>query len=144
MHRILFLMISSLSLLLAGCENDAASLMIEGKEHSISFVREQSIAWVGPVEQRFVVSRFPVCQRRYSIASGDSAMKKIDIYEVLPRLYVAKQGEAMYALGTEECVLQKFKPEDKPASVPGKLLGSFQKKDGKLAFVPAENTDPAR
>lgn len=137
MNKCLSLLCLPAFLLLAGCENDAASLMIEGKEHSISFVREQSIAWVGPVEQRFIVSRFPACQRRYSVEPGDGSMQKIEMYEVQPRLYVAKQGSVMYALGTEECVLQKFKPEDKPAVVPGRLLGSFQKKDDKLVFVPA-------
>ena len=48
----------------------------------------------------------------------------------------AQQGSAWYALGTEECVLQKFK-EPPPLIPPGRLVGSFEKlADGKLVFTP--------
>lgn len=137
MSKTLVLLLLPILPLLAGCENDAASMMIDGKDHAISFVREQSIPWVGSVEQRFVVSRFPVCQRRYTVEPGLKDLPQVALYEVQPRLYVAQLGKEMYALGTEACVLQKFKPEDRPEKIPGRLLGSFQKKDDKLVFVAA-------
>ncbi len=128
-----------MAVLLTGCENNVASYSIDdSKNHSISLVREQSIAWFGDVTQRFVVARFPECQRRYEIASTGTEMTQVDLYEVAPRLYAAQQGRAWYALGTEACVVQTFKPEDRPASPPGRLVGSFVKKDGKLSFEPAK------
>ena len=132
------------AVLLAGCENNAASFVIDEttKDHSISLVREQSFAWVGPVEQRFVVSRFPECQRRYLIDAATTAMVKVDLYEVRPMLYAAQQGSAWYALGTEECVLQKFK-EPPPVIPPGRLVGSFEKQaDGSLVFKPVAAPKP--
>jgi hypothetical protein len=70
-------------------------------------------------------------------------MVKVDLYEVRPMLYAAQQGSAWYALGTEECVLQKFK-EPPPVIPPGRLIGSFEKIDGKLEFKPvaAAKTTP--
>lgn len=134
-----WLLLVPCSLLLAACENDAASYVIDpaGKDHSISFMREQNIAWVGAVEQRFVVSRFPVCQRRFTVDASGNTMEKIDLYEVRPMLYAAQQGPTWYALSTEVCQVQKFK-EPPPVIPPGRLLGSFEKQgDGHLAFKPA-------
>ncbi len=126
------------SLLLAGCENGAVSYEIDNdKNHSISLLREQNIPWVGDVQQRFVVSRFPVCQRRFTVDPGSAKMKKIEIYEVQPRLYAAHQGDTWYVLTTEDCRLQKFE-QPPPVIPPGRLVGAFQKKDGELIFKPAE------
>lgn len=139
MKRLLCVLFVPCALLLAGCENNAASYVIDNsKDHSISLLREQNIAWVGPVEQRFVVSRFPECQRRYTVDAGTTAMEKVSLYEVGPMLYAAQQGKAWYALGTEACQVQKFK-EPPPVIPPGRLLGSFEKNaDGQLVFNPAK------
>ena len=139
MKRLLCALSVPCALLLAGCENNAASYVIDdSKNHSISLLREQNIAWVGPVEQRFVVSRFPECQRRYTVDSGTAEMEKVDLYEVRPMLYAAQQGKTWYALGTEECQVQKFK-EPPPVIPPGRLLGAFEKNaEGQLVFIPAQ------
>ncbi|MDO6387367.1 MULTISPECIES: hypothetical protein [Uliginosibacterium] len=137
MKRLSFLLLPA-AMLLTGCENNAASYSIdESKNHSISLVREQNLPWFGEVHQRFVIARFPECQRRYDIAATGTGMAKLDLYEVAPRLYAAQQGKAWYALGTEQCVVQTFKPEDRPTSPPGRLVGSFVKKEGALVFEPA-------
>lgn len=126
-----------LALLLAGCENNAASYQIDGnKDHSISFVREQSLVF-GPVSQRFVVSRAPVCQRRFTVEDSPVEMAKVSLYEVAPMLYAAQQGNNWYALGTEACQVQTFKAEDRPEAPPGRLVGSFEKRGSELHFVPA-------
>lgn len=136
MKKLLCLLATPCAMLLAGCENNAASYVIDNtKDHSIALVREQNLAWVGPVEQRFVISRFPECQRRYTVDSATTEMVKVDLYEVRPMLYAAQQGSTWYALGTEECQLQKFK-EPPPVIPPGRLIGSFEKKDGLLVFTP--------
>lgn len=126
---------------LSGCENDAASMMIDGKDHSISLLREQSWVWSSQVEQRFVVSRFPKCQRRYTVEPGLKQMQPVELYEVRPMLYVAKQGEVWYAIGTEECQLQKF--QEKPERIPGRLVGQFEQGEQGLAFVAEAGSPPA-
>lgn len=137
MKRLYFLLLP-VAMLLAGCENNAASYSIdESKNHSISLVREQNLPWLGEVHQRLVVARFPECQRRFDIAASGAEMARLDLYEVAPLLYAAQQGQAWYALGTEQCVVQTFKPEDRPSSPPGRLVGSFVKKEGALVFEPA-------
>lgn len=134
MKKTLCALIAPCLLVLAGCENNAASYVVDDSQnHSISLMREQNLAWVGPVEQRFIVSRFPECQRRISVEPSSVDMLKIDLYEVRPMLYAAQQGSVWYALSTEECRVQKF---DAPPPVipPGRLLGSYEKVEGKLVF----------
>lgn len=132
--------LAALSLLmilgLTGCENDAASLEIDGKDHSISLIREQRWFWRDEVEQTFVPARLPECQRRYPILPGKKAFVKIDIYEVQPMLYLANQGKDWYVIGTEKCQVQPYK--DTVPSPPGRALGSFVRKDGQLSFQPAK------
>lgn len=143
MKNLLFWGALAASLALTGCENNAASYEIDNdKNHSISLLREQSIAWVGDVQQRFVVSRFPVCQRRFTVDPSGPKMKRIEIYEVRPRLYAAQQGDTWYALTTEDCRVQKF-DQPPPVIPPGRLVGAFQKKDGDLIFKPVEASAPA-
>lgn len=132
-----------LALLLAGCENNAASYQIDGnKDHSISLMREQSLPF-GPVAQRFVVLRAPVCQRRFTVEDSPAEMDKVSLYEVAPRLYAAQQGKNWYALGTEACQVQVFSKEDRPETPPGRLLGTFEKQGSALHFVPAAPEDGA-
>jgi len=127
---------------LAGCENEAASYMIDGnKDHSISLVREQRWFWSSSVEQRFVVARFPECQRRYDIDPGQAGAANVELYAVSNMLYAAHQGNAWYALGTEQCQVQKF--TEAPASPPGTLVGHFKSQNGQLVFSAAESEPPA-
>lgn len=134
MKSLLFCSALVASLVLTGCENNAASYEIDNdKNHSISLLREQNIAWFGDVQQRFVVSRFPVCQRRFTIDPSGPKMKKIELYEVQPRLYAAHQGDNWYVLTTEDCRLQKFE-EPPPVIPPGRLVGVFMRKNGELIF----------
>jgi hypothetical protein len=134
MNTLMWVGLLSSALFLSGCENNAASYVIDNSaNHSISFMREQNLAWVGDVQQRFVVSRFPDCQRRFTVDPGRGEMPKIDLFELRPMLYAARQGNTWYALSTEVCQVQKFSspPETIP---PGRLLGSFEKRDGALMF----------
>lgn len=129
------------SLVLTGCENSGASYEIGGdRNHSISLLREQNIVWFGKVQQRFVVSRFPVCQRRFTVDPGTTNMRRMDLYEIGPRLFVAHQGETWYALTTEDCRVQKLQ-EPPPAIPPERLAGTFEKKEGALVFKPAQEQD---
>lgn len=132
------------SVVLTGCENSAASYEIGGeRNHSISLLREQNIVWFGKVQQRFVVSRFPECQRRFTVDPGTTKMRQIELYEVRPRLFAAHQGNTWYALTTEDCRVQKFQ-DPPPVIPPGKLVGTFEKRDGELVFEPAKEQDAAQ
>ena len=86
---------------LAGCQNDGASYMIDGdKDHSISLLREQRYPWSDEMTQRIVVARYPECQRRFEIVPGSTQGKRLDLYEIGPRLYVLRQDQVWYAIGT--------------------------------------------
>lgn len=122
---------------LAACENQAASRMIGGsKEHSISLVREQRWFWDDVVEQKLVIARYPECQRRFEIDPGKVGEATLELYGVSDMLYVAHQGPSWYAVGTEECQLQKYAQAPNP--VPGTLLGRFTQQDGRLVFEAAK------
>lgn len=127
---------------LAGCQNDGASYMIAGdKDHSISLLREQRYPWSDEMTQRVVVARYPECQRRFEIVPGSTQGKRLDLYEIGPRLYVLRQDQVWYAVGTEKCAIEKF--DEAPSPVPGTLLGSFRLGDEKLKFFPeAEGKKP--
>jgi len=143
MKSLMFWGVLAASLVLTGCENNAASYEIDNdKNHAISLLREQNIAWFGDVQQRFVVSRFPVCQRRFTVDSSGPKMKRIELYEVQPRLYAAQQGDTWYVLTTEDCRVQKF-DQPPPVIPPGRLVGTFLRKDGQLMFKPAADSAPA-
>ncbi|MDB5815552.1 MAG: hypothetical protein JWN23_2669 [Rhodocyclales bacterium] len=121
---------------LAGCENSGASFMVGGdKNHSISLLREQRWFWSGEVEQVLVPARFPDCQRRVHIDPDSKNFTEMKLYQNDTRLFVAQQGTQWWAVGTEACEVQKFKT---PPADPGDLVGSFQRKDGTLMFVPAK------
>lgn len=121
-----------LLLILTGCENDAASLQFDDKDDTLSLVREQRYLWSGEVEQTLIPARKPECQRRYPIKPGAKDFVKIDVYEAGPMLYLANQGADWYVIGTERCQVQPF--TDKVPQPPGRALGAFVRKDGKLTF----------
>ncbi len=127
-----------LVLFLTACENSGASFMINGdRDHSISLLREQRWFWSGEVEQTLVPARLPTCQRRVQIDPDSKNFTEMKLYQNDTRLFVAQQGVQWWAVGTEACQVQKFKT---PPADPGDLVGSFQRKEGELVFVPA----PAR
>ena len=134
-HLKSFLILAAVPLL-AACEYEGAAYLIEGKDHSISLVREQRWFWSSEVEQAVVVSRMPTCLRRHDIKSGVTGSVKMEVFEAGDYLWALKQGKNWYLAGTEKCEFQRWK--DAPAEPPGKLVGTFTRKNDKLEFVPAE------
>ena len=45
-----------------------------------------------------------------------------------------------YLAGTEKCEFQRWK--DAPAEPPGKLVGTFTRRNDKLEFIPADKAQP--
>ncbi|NTV10426.1 MAG: hypothetical protein HGA47_06580 [Zoogloea sp.] len=130
----LLLLIACLPLLSA-CENDGIAFLIAGKDHSISLLREQRWFWNDEVTQSIVVTRMPVCQRRFELRPGTAGSVKIEVYEAGDLLWAFKQGKYWYLVSTERCQFQRW--DDAPADPPGALVGTFQRKNGELTFVRA-------
>ena len=133
MKRLLCLVpLLALSLLTA-CENNAAAYEIDGRNHSISLVREQAYPFAPEIAQTLVASRFPECQRRYKILPGNSRGPQMVLWQLQDQLFVARQGKNWYAISTEKCLIQRMEAiADDP---PGTRLGRFSLKDGALSFV---------
>jgi hypothetical protein len=133
MRRILFfLTLASLPWMLGGCENDGAAYQIDGRNHTISLVREQAMPWSSEINQALVVARFPQCQRRTAIHASPPSGFRLELWWIRDHLYVARDGTRWYAIGTEKCQVQKMEPTG--ASPPGQLLGHFQREKGVLSF----------
>jgi hypothetical protein len=121
--------------LLSACENNVAAYEIEGRNHSITLVREQAYPFASEVKQALVAARFPDCQRRFDIEAGKPGRVKMEIWELRDRLFVARQGNVWYAIGTDKCQVQKMDPTG--PQPPGRLIGSFRLKDDELVFEKA-------
>lgn len=121
---------------LSGCENDAASYQIDGKDHALVLIREQKFFWDDGVDQALVVNRMPDCQRRSFLKKGTAGALKMEVYEMRPGIYALRQGKQWYLANTSDCEVNKA---DAPTSgVPGKLLGAFMYREEKLRFVPVD------
>jgi len=123
--------------LLTACEYEGAAFIINGnKDENISLVREQTWFWSSEVNQAIVVSRMPTCMRRHEIKAGVAGTVKMEVYEAGSSLWALKQGKSWYLASTEKCEFQRWtEPPDEP---PGRLVGTFTRKNDQLEFLPAE------
>ncbi len=126
--------------LLSACENNVAGYEIEGRNHSITLVREQPYPFSGEVRQALVAARYPICQRRVEIEPGKPGRVGMEIWQLRDRLFVARQGSTWYAVGTEKCQIQKMDPIGEEP--PGILMGTFQIKDDGMEFNAAPRPEP--
>jgi len=122
---------------LAACEYEGAAFIVNGnKDENISLVREQRWFWSSEVDQAVVVSRMPTCMRRHDIKSGVAGSVKMEVFEAGSSLWALKQGKTWYLASTEKCEFQRWaEPPDEP---PGRLVGTFSRKNDKLEFIPAD------
>lgn len=119
--------------LLAGCVSDAASLQIDGKEHSLSLVREQKWLWENTVQLAVVATRIPECQRRHRMKTASIANAIIDVFSADAATFTLKQGNRYYSVETTTC--EAFKELAEAPADPGLRLGTFKEVDGKFSFV---------
>ncbi len=141
--RSLFLLLSSLLALpfLAGCTDDAASYMIDGRYHSLSLAREQPYFWESKVRYYLVVTRLPNCQRKHFVLQGNP-LAKTELWEMGGGTYLIRQGTKMFVTETRTC--EGFAPLlETPAEGLGTKLGVFFEKDGFFKFKPADPAPPA-
>lgn len=121
--------------LLCACENEGIAFLINGKEESITLLREQQWFWSDQVNQAIVVSRMPTCLRRHEIKPGTAGSVKIEVYEAGYMLWALKQGRNWYLASTEKCEFQRWK--EAPTEPPGRLAGTFTRKNDRLEFIEA-------
>lgn len=121
-------------LLLSGCTDDAASHMIDGRNHSLSLAREQPYFWESKVNYFLIVTRLPDCQRKHFVVLGNP-LAKSELYDMGGGTYALRQSKKMYVTETRTC--EGFAPllEEPPQGL-GTLLGKFQEKDGQFKFWP--------
>lgn len=124
-----------LPLLLSGCINDGASCPIEGRDHSISLLREQSFFWSKKVGLSVVVSRMPKCMRRHALLPGTRG-SKAELWQTGPNDFILRTSKKLYALETETCAGFGALDAEPPEGL-GQLLGTFTEKKGNFVFVPA-------
>ena len=118
---------------LAGCINDAASLQIDGKEHSISLVREQHWLWDKQMELSVVVSRMPDCQRRHRLRNTNIGSSTVEVFSLSEVSFLLRQGARLYFVETETC--ESFRElERAPAEGLGRRLGRFVEVEGRYIF----------
>lgn len=123
--------------LLAACEYEGAAFIVNGnKDENISLVREQRWFFSSEVDQAVVVSRMPTCMRRHDIKSGVAGSVKMEVFEAGSSLWALKQGKNWYLASTEKCEFQRW--TDPPDEPPGRLVGTFSRKNDKLEFIPAD------
>jgi hypothetical protein len=128
------LIIALLPLLLGACVSDGASVKFDGKEHSLSLIREQKWFWDPTINLAVVATRMPECQRRHMLGPTSDAITTIAVYAQDETSFLLEQGNRLYAVETETC--EKFQAlKDAPAAGKGELLGEFKVVDGVFKFV---------
>jgi len=118
----------------AGCVSDAASLQIDGKEHSLSLVREQKWLWEQQVELFVVATRMPDCQRRHRLKSSAISASSVEVYSPDAVTFFLRQGGRLYSVETRTC--ETFRElSEAPATGLGQKLGVFKELKGQFAFA---------
>lgn len=121
---------------LSGCINDAASLQIDGKEHSLTVVREQSLPWEKRVDLYVVVARMPDCQRRHRLKSAGISASAVDVYSPELGTYYLQQGGRTYYVETATC--EGFRElNEPPVTGLGAKIGGFKAVGGEYRFIEA-------
>jgi hypothetical protein len=120
--------------LLAGCVNDAASMQIDGKEHSLSLVREQKWIWEQNLDLSVVVTRMPDCQRRHHLKSSPISLASVDVFSADTETFFLKQGSRVYSVETRTC--ESFQELGEiPADIKVLKYGTFRESKGQFAFI---------
>ena len=125
-----------MAILLAGCISDGAAWQIDGKEHSISLVREQKWLWEKKLDLFVVATRMPDCQRRHRLRPATIAGLEVEVFALPDNVFHLRQGNRVYRIETQTC--EGFQVlEQAPAEAElGALAGTFMSSGGEFRFVP--------
>ena len=120
--------------LLSACINDGASFQIEGKEHSISFLREQKWFWDPQVRLAVVATRMPECQRRHHLDPAPVKQAAVEVWRTGSTTFILKQADKLYLVETQTCEGFRKLGEPPPGGL-GERMGAFTDEGGALRFV---------
>jgi hypothetical protein len=136
-HATRLLVLLPLLALLAGCISDGAAWQIDGKEHSISLVREQKWIWDKRLDLFVVATRMPDCQRRHRLKPATIAGLEVEVFALGDNAFHLRQGGRVYRLETQTC--EGFQALDKApdGAALGTPAGSFRTSGGEFKFVEA-------
>lgn len=110
--------------LLAGCVDDAASYLIDGKDHALTIIREQPYFWKKTVTLDVVAARLPDCQRRHKITTAP-LNSQIELWQAGPETYLLQVGDKVFLSETQTC--EGFRRLDgPPPGGMGTKLGVFR------------------
>ena len=132
MKRALLLFLIPL-LTACGDMQDASYLMGSGL-HSLAVIRKQAYVGSGWATE-VVVTRYPDCMRRHLLKGVIADKLKLDLYRVEQGVFILNTGKRWYVTETQGCRLEQYK---EPPPEPGELIGTFQIKDGLLAYLDKE------
>ena len=117
------------ALLLAGCESDGASFLVNGNSLAVSVVRHKAYPGA-PWELALVVRNDPVCQRKHRMKDV-SGTTKVELYQPSPGAWILRQGKRWYVAELKTCGFEQFKEEPQQ---PGDLIGTFVVRDGTFRY----------
>lgn len=119
---------------LVACSDQRAAFEIEGsRQHALTLIRVQTLPWDKTARYSIVAARMPDCQRRHEIGTG-GADSRVEVFAPGNGAWILKQGKRMYVVETRTC--EGFaRLEAEPEAGMGSLQGSFQMRDGTLAWV---------
>ena len=127
--------LAATALLLAGCGRDSASYLIDGRDHSLTLMREQTYFWRSDWDLALMTTRQPECMRRHPLKAAPMGEDfKVELFRSLEGGYILKQGGNWYVADTQKCRLQQYPA---PPAEPGDLLGAFEVKEDRLQFTAA-------
>jgi hypothetical protein len=127
-----------LLLFLTACSDQRATFEIEGGAHSLSLIRIINTPWAAKAEYAVVASRAPDCTRRHAMPDA-GIDTRVEVFSPGNDAWILRQGNRMYVVETRTC--EGFARLDAvPESGLGTLMGTFQMRDGTLAFVSAPET----
>lgn len=122
---------------LAGCENDAASFQDAAQAgQSLTLIREQRVLWDEAADVALVVARFPECQRRHALAASAPGRARVEIHRATGSAYLVSEQDNWYFADAQTCQLEAV--EAPAEGQEGELLGTFDRRDDRLRFIPAE------
>ncbi|EXI76182.1 MAG TPA: hypothetical protein PK440_13345 [Candidatus Accumulibacter phosphatis] len=127
------LLLSLLPLLVA-CSDQRAAFEIDGsRQHALTLIRVQTLPWDRTARYSIVAARMPDCQRRHEIGAG-GADSRVEVFAPGNDAWILRQGKRMYVVETRTC--EGFaRLEGEPEDGLGALQGSFQLRNGTLAWV---------
>jgi hypothetical protein len=127
--------------LLVACSDERAVFPINGSDHTLTLIRETGFFWEKTAKYSVVAARMPDCMRRHKMGPA-GVESRIEVYSPGNNAWILKQGARMYVVETRTC--EGFATLDAvPEGGMGPLVGTFQVKDGVLAFVAAPRSEAA-